>query len=101
MEVVEQRYNNFQQWISTELAGQIPNSFLLSLVASVPLHTFLRKLYERAQAASLTVEQITSQVIAKTGLSRQDFSNAQIDRFQLYIEYFLHISDQLFSPVKK
>jgi hypothetical protein len=99
MQVVEQRYQNFKDWITGELAAQIPNSFLLSLAASVPIHTFLRELYE--QASGSTPGQITDQVLAKIGLGRQDFTPAQIAKFQLYMDYFSGISERLFAPDKK
>jgi hypothetical protein len=44
MEAVNQKYQNFHKWIGVEIAGLVANPFMLSLLASVPLETFLREI---------------------------------------------------------
>lgn len=102
MEVVQQKYDNFRAFLSNE----VPNAFWLSLVTSAPLETFLRGVYERkekerhAMGGKLTIEQITDRILVETGLRREQFTLSAIAKFQLYTEYFLDVSTQLYGPSK-
>jgi hypothetical protein len=71
---------------------------LLILLASMPLNTFLHNIYEQTKTEpGLTIEQITNKMLLHMGLQKSDFSSAQIEKFSLYCEYFLQISQQIYK----
>jgi hypothetical protein len=95
METVQIKYDNFRKFL-TDAAP--PGSFWLSLMASVPLDTILRGIYERVEAEpGLTLQQITDKVLLQAGLQKSDFTAAHIDKFSLYCEYFLQIAQQVYK----
>jgi hypothetical protein len=67
-------------------------------MASGMLETFLHSIYERVEAEQgLTIEQITDKVLLQVGLQRKDFTPTHIEKFSLYCEYFLQISQQVYK----
>jgi hypothetical protein len=67
-------------------------------MASMPLDTFLRSIYERVKAKpGLTLQQITDKVLLQAGLQKSDFTTAHIDKFSLYCKYFLQIVQQVYK----
>jgi hypothetical protein len=90
MEGVRVKYDNFKKFLAD-------SAFWLSIkLASVPVETFLREIYEWVEnEPNLTIEQITEHVFEETGLSQADFSAEQVAKFQLYIEYFLLMAKQI------
>jgi hypothetical protein len=98
METVQIKYDNFLKFITEAVSSNNQSTFWLSLLASVPLETFLRGIYEQSEAEpGLTIEQITDKVLDRAGLQRKDFTGAQIEKFSLYCEYFLQISRQIYK----
>ena len=90
MESVQIKYDNFKAFLR-EAAPQ--GSFWLTILASVPLDTFLRSIHEHLEAEpGLTIEQITDKVLLQVGLQKKDFTTAQIEKFSLYCEYFMTVS---------
>ena len=81
MDTVLQRYANFQRFLA-EVAP--PGSFWLTIMASVPLETFLHGIAAwLAAEPRLTLDQITDKVLAHVGLTRREFTPAQLDTFLL------------------
>jgi hypothetical protein len=98
METVQIKYDNFKKFISEAIPAENSGTFWLSLMASMPLETFLHGIYERVEAEpGLTIEQITDKVLLQVGLQRKDFTCAHIEKFSLYCEYFLQISQQVYK----
>jgi hypothetical protein len=98
METVQIKYNNFKKFIAEAVLAENSGTFWLSLMASVPLETFLHGKYERVEAElGLTIEQITDKVLLQVGLQRKDFTRVHIEKFSLYCEYFLQISRQVYK----
>jgi hypothetical protein len=95
METVQIKFDNFKRF----LAEAVPQgSIWLSLMASVSLDTFLCGIYERAEAEpGLIIGQITDKILVQAGLQRGDFTPAQIEKFSLYCEYFLQISQRVYK----
>ena len=95
MEPVQIKYDNFKKFLAEAVP---PGSFWLSLMTSVPLDTFLRSIYERVETEpGLTIEQITDKVLLQVGLQKKDFMIAQIEKFSLYCEYFLQITQRVYK----
>jgi hypothetical protein len=95
METVQIKYDNFRKFL-TEAAP--PGSFWLLLMASVPLDTFLHSIYKRVEAEpGLTLQQITYKLLLQAGLQKSDFTATHIDKFSLYCEYFLQITQQVYK----
>jgi hypothetical protein len=94
METVQIKYDNFRKFLAE---AALPGSFL-SLMASVPLDTFLHGIYERVEGEpGLTLQQITDKVLLQAGLQKSDFTAAHIDKFSLYCKYFLQIVQQVYK----
>jgi hypothetical protein len=61
METIQIKYDNFRKFLAD---AALPGSFWLSLMASVPLDTFLCGKYKRVEAEpGLTLQQITNKVL--------------------------------------
>jgi hypothetical protein len=95
METMQIKFDNFKRFLAEAV---LQGSIWLSLMARVPLDTFLCGIYERAEAEpGLTIEQITDKVLVQAGLQRGDFTPVQIEKFSLYCEYFLQISQRVYK----
>jgi hypothetical protein len=77
MESVQIKYNNFLKFITEVVSTNNQSTFWLSLLARVPLETFLCSIYEQSEAEpGLTIQQITDKVLDWAGLQRKDFTGA-------------------------
>jgi hypothetical protein len=95
MKTIQIKYDNFRKFLAEAMP---PGSFWLSLIASVPLDTFLHSIYKRVVAElGLTLQQITDKVLLQARLQKSDFTTMYIDKFSLYCEYFLQIVQQVYK----
>jgi hypothetical protein len=95
METIQIKYDNFRKFLTKAVPS---GSFWLSLMVSVPFDMFLCGIYERVEAEpGLTLQQITDKVLLQAGLQKSDFTVVHIDKFSLYCEYFLQISQQVYK----
>jgi hypothetical protein len=86
MQPVEQRLTNLKRFI----ADTVPNAPMLQLFMAAPTNVFLQAVAARV-AKGQTVAQIADEVMEFARVKRSDFSAEQIEKFELYCEYFMNV----------
>jgi hypothetical protein len=86
MEIVQQRFENFKQFIST-----IPgiDSMYIALLNQYSLPLFLQNF---KQCENLTVDEIVTNLCTKAHVNIPDVDKGTKDKFKRYIEYFQDIA---------
>jgi hypothetical protein len=87
---VDAKFTRFKEFVRSAA----PDSTLLSLFLAMPLGAFLETVKARA-AEDMSVSEITNRVLSFASLQREQFTAEQLERFGLYIDYFIWASRNL------
>ena len=84
MEIVEQKFGNFVNFIREN----IKNSTYASLLGTVNVNTFLAGLKPHENKIA---KEVTLIVCDKFNIKKEDYSSEVIAKFERYIDYFLQV----------
>lgn len=94
LDKVNQKFSNFKDYIRENSKSQ--NILLVSFYQS-PLELFLKTIYERSVKEKLSVSKTIDLIFDKLELTKEDFTEDQLDTLTRYLTYFKEISKAMYS----
>lgn len=88
MEEVTEKFNNFKWFICSITPPEIQARLKFRLLMQGPMHLFLKSVYTHMVVEKESVDQVVAIVCDFAGVAPADFTEEQIEKFKLYIEYF-------------